>query len=369
VYHKNIFLFILIMILCAGCGGDIPNAFTATPDFVTAILPSTLGPQAAQATQTLTLPAPIPSTVEKSNISPVEGTTTTQVNVRAGPSTASKSLGMIGPFVKVQVIGRDASGSWYQVIYAESETGKGWVRAEYAQVNAPAEIPLVEAAAGSGSAVSGLVIQKINVRSGPGIEYELLGVLNSNDVVFITGKDAGGAWIQIEFANAPDPDGKGWVTVEFLQVGNIETVPIIGAAADETAIPTDATSNPNAVAISAMQDGDSMQAPLAITVFSATGSRALQVSGDVSAPGGDTEDWIQFTTAGEIVAIEVTCPGNTLRVELWQDEKPVDGFLLSCGDKSFVTVAPNSRYFLRLSEPSVNEPGYTNYILSVEGIR
>jgi uncharacterized protein YraI len=367
VYHKNVFLFILAMILCAGCGGNIANAFTATPDFVTATLPFTPIPQAAKETQSSTLPVPMPSAVVESNLSPVEGTTTTQLNVRAGPSTASESLGMIGPFVKVRVLGRDASGSWYQVVYAESETGKGWVRAEYAQVNAPAEIPLVETTAGSGSAVSGLVIQKINVRSGPGTEYELLGVLHSNDVVFITGKNAGGAWIQIEFANAPD--GKGWVTAEFLQVENIESVPIIGVAAGETAIPTDAASNPNAVVVSAMQDGDSMQAPLTVAVFSATGSRALQVNGDVSAPDGDAEDWIQFTTAGETVAIEVMCPGNTLRVELWKNEKPVDSLLLSCGDKSFVTVASYSSYFLRLSESSANEPGYTNYILSVEDIR
>ena len=103
------------------------------------------------------------------------------------------------------------------------------------------------------------------------------------------------------------------------------------------------------LSMSAMQDGDSMQAPLAVAVFSPTGSRALQVNGDVSAPDGDAEDWIQFTTAGEVVAIQVTCSGNTLRVELWNNEKPVDGFLLSCGDKSFVTVASNSNYFLRLS--------------------
>ncbi|MDO9301183.1 MAG: SH3 domain-containing protein, partial [Anaerolineales bacterium] len=214
----------------------------------------------------------------------------------------------------------------------------------------------------SGSAVSGLVIQKVNVRNGPGTGYELLGVLNSNDVVFITGKDPGGAWIQIEFASAPD--GKGWVTAEFLQVGNIEAVPLIGDAADETVIQTDAT--PNAISVSAMQDGDSMQAPLAVAFFSPTDSRALQVNGDVSAPDGDVEDWVQFTTTGEVVAIQVTCSSNTLRVELWKDEKPVDD--LACGDKSFVTVASNSSYFLRLSESSANEPGYTKYILSVESI-
>ena len=351
--------------LCCGCVENIPNPATAAPDFVTSTLPSTLSLQAVQATQISTQTVVAPSAVAKSNISPVEGTTTTQVNVRAGPSTASESLGLIGPFVKVEVIGKDASGSWYQIIYAESLAGKGWVRAEFVQVNAPAEIPLVETTSGSGSAVSGLVIQKVNVRNGPSIENELLGVLNSSDVVFITGKDPSGAWIQIEFANAPDE--KGWVTAEFLQMGNIENVPIIASVFDETAIPTDATPTPNIIVMSAIQDGDSMQAPLAVATFSPTGSRTLQVNGDVSAPDGDLEDWIQFSTDGEVVAIQVTCPGNTLRVELWNNEKPMDD--LQCGNKSFVNVASNINYFLRLSESSVNRPGYTSYVLKVEDIR
>lgn len=360
MYHKNIISYILTIILCSSCSGNIPNAFTVTPDFVTATLPSTMIPRVGQATQVPTQTEPVPSTVTESNISPIEGITTTQVNVRAGPSTASESLGLIGPFVKVQVIGKDANGSWYQIIYAESANGKGWVRAEFVQANAAAEIPLVETTSSSGSAVSGLVIQKVNVRDGPDIGHELLGVLNSSDVVFITGKDPSGEWIQIEFASAPD--GKGWVTAEFLQMGNIETVPIIGDSVDETTTPT-----PNVFMMSAMQDGDSIQAPLAMAAFSPAGPRALQMSGDVSAPDGDLEDWIQFTTAGEVVAIQVACPGNTLRVELWQNEKPVDD--LPCGDKSFVTVAPNSIYFLRLSESSVNMPGYTSYTLKVEDTR
>jgi hypothetical protein len=194
----------------------------------------------------------------------------------------------------------------------------------------------------------------------------LLGVLNSNDVVSITGKDPSGAWLQIEFASAPD--GKGWVTKEFLQVGNIETVPIIGASVEDTATPPEAVSTANAV-VSAIQDGDSMQTPLTSTVLSRTGSRTLQVSGDVSAPDGDVEDWIQFTTDSGVVAIQVTCSNNTLHVELWKDGKPADGFLLSCSGKSFVTVTSNSSYFLRLSETSAKEPGYTKYILSVEKIR
>jgi uncharacterized protein YraI len=368
VYYKNVFLIISAMILCTGCDGFAnQSALKATPDFFTATLPSSPSPEA---TQTSTPPAPVATnTAAESNMPPVEGTTTTQVNVRAGPSTASESFGLVGPFVQVQVVGKDASGSWYQVIYAGSETGKGWVRAEYVQANASAEIPMVETTSSSGSAVSGLATQKINIRNGPGTEYELLGVLNPNDVVFITGKDPGGTWVQIEFASATSSGGKGWVTVEFLKVGNIENVPLIGNVADETATPTDATSTPGATALSAMQDNDSMQAPLAVTFFSAAGSRVLQVNGDLSASAGDVEDWIQFTSDSTVVSIQVTCSNDTLRIELWKDEKPLDGPSLSCGTRSFVTVVPGSNYFLRLSESNVNEPAYISYVLKAESVR
>lgn len=352
--RKNIFPFIVSIILCAGCGVNIAgeNNFTATPDFVTAVLPFT---PISPSTQ-ISIPATAVPTIP-----PIEGTTTTQVNVRAEPSTASVSLGVIGAFEKVQVIGRDASGNWYQIIYAGSE---GWVRAEYAQVNAPAEIPLVESSTGSGAAMSGLVIQKINVRNGPGTEFESIGILNPNDVVFITGKDPSGAWMQIEFAGAPN--GMGWVALKFLQANDVEAVPLIGNASHETSTPTSVTALP---IVTAMQDGDSMQAPLTTVIFSPTSARALQVKGDVSAPAGDIEDWAQFSASNGFVSIRILCSSATLRGELWDNGKIAGAFSLSCGNDSIVTTATSHSYFLHIFETSANEPRYTNYILKIEVAR
>ena len=329
---------------------------TMTPVFFTATLPPTPVPQV---TQISTLPVPSPVATEETDASPIEGMTTTQINVRAAPSTVSVSLGMIGIFVKVQITGRDASGSWYQIVYAESQTGEGWIRAEYVQVNDAAAIPLVGLESGSGSKVSGMVIQKVNVRSGPGVGFELLGVLNANDLVFITGQDSGGEWIQIEFASAPD--GKGWVTAEFLQADELENVHRIGATIEETPTVIIETPTPAMFARTAAQDGDSMQSPMTKTVFSVTGSRALQVQGDVSALDGDTEDWIQFISREGDVLIQVLCPNDSLRVELWNHKKPVGVY--PCGETSLANVVPGSDYFLRLVQ---NGTGYTSYALHLE---
>lgn len=330
--------------------------FTATPDFVTATLPATPIPLP---TQTALPPTPVPT------IAPIEGTTTTQVNVRAETSTASENLGMIAQFSPVQIIGKDASGSWYQIIYTDSRTG--WVRAEYVQVKASAQVPVIESVSGNGSNLNGLVIQKINVRNGPGILYETLGVLNQNDVVFMTGKNLSGAWIQIEYANAPD--GKGWAASEFLKIDNADSLQVIGDAEPSPQAPTDIVLTPAAIILPAMLDGDSMETPMAKVTIAPRSARAFQVNGDVSAPEGDVEDWVEFNSYSEAVLIQVLCSSNVLQVELWNNRASVDDFLLTCGEKRVLSISPNSAYVLRLSNPASDEFRYTKYILSVEAVR
>ena len=348
---------ILVVILCTACEVNIEKegTFTAVPEFVTATLPAT---QILPPTFTPIPPTALPTVV------PIEGTTNTQVNVRAEPSTASQSLGVIGAFMKIQVIGKEASGTWYQVAYAESSTGHGWVRAEYVQVNDARTIPLVEESTGTGSGVSGLVIEQMNVRSGPGIEFESLGVLSPNDVVFITGKDQSEAWAQIEFANAPDE--KGWGAVKFLKINNFENVPMVEDTITETV--TADMPTPNAGVSSAAQDGDSLQAPLTTVTFSPAGARTLQLGGDVSAPSGDVEDWVGFSAYNSVVSIHIQCASTSLLVELWNNDGIVEGFSLSCGDKKPIFIA-NGNYSLRVYETPKDGFQYTTYVLNIGIVR
>ncbi|MHB8776470.1 MAG: SH3 domain-containing protein [Anaerolineales bacterium] len=354
---KNFALLIILIIAITGCDVKLEgqNVSTATPGYITATLPATSIPLP---TQTPLPPTPVPT------LSPLEGTTTTQVYVRAETSTAGENLGMLAQFSIVQVIGKDASGTWYQIIYSDSPTGTGWIRAEYVLVNASTEIPVIESGTGNGSSASGLVIQKINIRSGPGTTYETLGVLNPNDVVFITGKDPSGAWIQIEYTNAPD--GKGWATSRFLQIDHADSLPVIEEAGQTPQAPSDIAVTPAVQILPAMQDGDKMGSPLAKVAIAPTSARAFQVNGDVSAPEGDNEDWIEFNSNSQAVVIQVLCSSAALQVEVWNNEASVDGFLLACGEKRVLSVTPTNSYVLRLSNPVSNEFRYTKYTLSVE---
>jgi len=125
--------FALIFAGCRAGAGDL-SPVAPTIYLVTAALPSTLTPRP---TDTSAPPTAVPT------IAPVEGTTTSQVNVRAEPAAAAEMLGSLGIFAKVQVIGTDASKSWYRIIYAAASGGKGWVSAAYVQVPSNANLPVI----------------------------------------------------------------------------------------------------------------------------------------------------------------------------------------------------------------------------------
>jgi uncharacterized protein YraI len=353
VQFKLIYLLLTISVIGAGCtadGSSVAAPSLPTPDFVTATLPPTSIPLP---TQTSLPPTAIPT------IQPIEGTTNTQINVRAETSTASESLGILPAFTKVQVTGKDASGIWLRIVYAEAPAGFGWVRAEFVPVDASAEIPVVGVETGSGAERSGVVLSGINVRSGPGIQFELLGVLVQNDVVSVLGKDESGAWLQIEFAESPD--GKGWAAVEFLQVDEAESLPVVGAETVEE-------QQVAVTAQTAVLDGDSEGTPLAEFILAPSAIRAFQVSGEVSAPNGDTDDWVTFSAKGVAVTIELICSTQFLQVELWNngirsDTPPV------CGEVMTLKLPAESFQQIRLFAEGSSEQVYARYILKVSVIQ
>ncbi len=113
-----------VSFLVAGCSISVQTELpTAAPTiFITATLPPAPTPRPSETP----LPPPPPPTV-----APVAGTTSTQLNVRAQPSTASEVLGIIAADQTVQIVGQDPGGNWWQILYEAGADGKGWVTAQY----------------------------------------------------------------------------------------------------------------------------------------------------------------------------------------------------------------------------------------------
>jgi uncharacterized protein YraI len=301
----------------------------------------------------------------------VEGITSTQVNVRAEPSTASNVLGIIPSNTRVEITGKDPGESWWQINYPQGVDGKGWVTAQYITLTSTPEVPVIGGDAADPNHGNVAVIQQqLNVRSGPGTSFNSLGTLNPQDVVRLTGKDPNGGWLQVEFAAGPD--GKGWVNAAFVQAQGVDLsgLPIITESGQivGTGTPTTvpATSTPTLVA--AWEDGDSPTNPIAGVIFEPAGTQTLIYNGDLSAPQGDSEDWVAFQPYGPLIFVSLDCKGrDSLEIEITENAQPAN-LNLACGDEmKGMAVQGSSRYLVHLRATSTGEAlQYTNYILTIK---
>ena len=373
--HKRISL-ILFSALLSACGlrSGLPSAATSTPFIITSTLPPTGVPSA-----TLTSAPPTPSPT----IVPVEGTTTTQVNVRVQPSTAARQLGILPPFIKVQIVASDAGTNWYQILYPQGPDGKGWVSAQLLVVPQGKDtIPVIGGPAdtatpangtpGAGTnGPSGVVIQQVNVRSGPGTNFDAIGTLNPQDRVTLIAKDSDGQWFQIAYPAAPD--GKGWVAASFIQATGTETLPIVGSAGEVigTGTPAAAFLIVTPTPSPAFNDEDSSQAPAVNVALFSSGTRALLYSSDVSAPLGDKQDWLVFTSAASSVLMNLACTGNSgITLELMQEGTAVPGWGgLNCGGTGEAALSPGKPCLVQISIAGGDAPlKYVRYTLRIQTI-
>jgi len=78
----------------------------------------------------------------------------------------------------------------------------------------------------------------LNVRSGPGTAYPVIGTLPAGQAARITGQNADGTWWQIVFP--PDSGGRGWVSsgAQYGTAYNTESVSIVETPAPPTYTPT-----------------------------------------------------------------------------------------------------------------------------------
>lgn len=78
--------------------------------------------------------------------------------------------------------------------------------------------------------------QGLNVRSGPGTNFPVIGLARAGDEGEIIGRSADGRWWAVSVPNAPG--GTGWVSVDFVLATNADDVPVIAAPPPPPPTPT-----------------------------------------------------------------------------------------------------------------------------------
>ena len=363
---------LLLTVLCMLAAGCITVQPITTPTATAISLPTQSPTDTATAPPTST---PLPPAAS-ATAAPIDGTLTIKVNVRSGPGTSYASLGQMDSGGKVQITLQDASGAWYKILYLSAPDGTGWVAAKYVSVAGGAQVPLAATATPAGP--QGRVLQLLNVRSGPGMSFSSLGMLQPNSTVALTGKDATAAWFQISYPSAPG--GHAWVTAQYIQTDTSGQLPVLDTygtpVPGSTAGPAASHQTPTPTVGPAFDDSDSAAAPAIRVTFSATGTRQFTYSGQVSAPQGDPADWVEFTpfavnASNAMLVFSLTCSGNgTLSITMEQAGVPLPGWgALACGDQNKLIALPAGQPIEMKLVPAAGEGlQLVNYILTVQNM-
>jgi len=358
------FLLMMLALLLAACGTPEPPATSSA-----AASPS------APPTETPTLTATPLQPTPTATLLLISGTLTIKVNVRSGPGTGFASLGQLDAGEKVQITARDGPGTWYQILYPAGPQGRGWVTAQYVTVPAGTAIPLEATPTPSGPV--GWVTQRLNVRSGPGTVFDALGLLEAGVSVSLTGKNATASWFQIVYPAGPS--GHGWVTAQYVQTDDAADLPVLDDYGN-TVTPASAGTPSGPVLTStptvgpAYADGDSSASPAIRVTFSADGTHQFVFSGQVSAPEGDPEDWVEFTPyslsgTNAQLTFSLACTGNAaLTVELLQGGTLLSGWgSLACGETGVYVLLPAGQvYQMRLTPAAGAGLRLVAYTLTVQ---
>jgi len=179
-------------------------------------------------------------------------------NVRQGPSTDSDIAGRLPAGGTAPVVGRTEAGDWWQI---EFDGSPGWVSAEVVEfVGTADDVPVAattEPAATDEAETASLAIGTtpeptqesaqaetgtprvniptggVNVRSGPGLDFDLLGRLEEGASAVVVGRNDLGDWWQIEFEAGEN--GLAWVAdavVDF--TSDPQSVPFAGDTGEVT---------------------------------------------------------------------------------------------------------------------------------------
>ena len=187
----------------------------------------------------VTVVDPVVEPTQSSTAPPSTGgtvTANTNVNVRGGPGLQYDIIGLLGLGETAEIIGLSINQNWWYVSSPQLENGTGWVFDELVTAENVANVPTLDE---NGNPIAGEVKiptpapgspsvtaqVNLNIRSGPGTDYELIGLLAEGQKAQVIGKNTEGTWWAINIPSAEN--GRGWVTELFVQTENVENTPII----------------------------------------------------------------------------------------------------------------------------------------------
>ena len=149
-----------------------------------------------------------------------------------------------------RIIGVSQDGAWWvvRVDPAKVGLGYGWVMAQYISAsntqgvtviaNPSTAAPVAPAPPPASDAPAATAVDYVNVRTGPGSTYPVLGVASPGASAEVSGKSADGAWWQVKVPTQYVASGLGWVSASYVITANTGSVPVVDAPPPPAVQPT-----------------------------------------------------------------------------------------------------------------------------------
>jgi uncharacterized protein YraI len=212
----------------------IPATDTLIPSPTVTLQPSTPTAELVETTPTLEIiepvESPLPSPTSDSDSgslipTPVPGfpfvTAIENVNIRTGPGIDYENIGILQAGENAAIIAYSNDSTWWAIRYPNPPLDIGWVSADY--VNQTGDVTIVPTPIPGAPILTASA--NLNIRSGPGIEFDKIGLMLIGQSAEVVGVSKDAEWWAIKVPLAEG--GRGWVTANFAQVGNAQDVPVI----------------------------------------------------------------------------------------------------------------------------------------------
>jgi uncharacterized protein YraI len=193
----------------------------------------------AESVPVVTTP-PVPPTTEMVPPGPddPQATALANVYVRNGPGTNYPAYGIAPVNSTGRVVGVSEDRAWWVVRIDPTKVGAGygWVMAQYTTATNTEDVPVIanpptqEAVSPPPPAAgvpAAMAVDYVNVRTGPGTNYPVLGVAAPGAYGEVSGKSADGAWWQVKVPTTLIASGLAWVSASYVVTENTDGVPVV----------------------------------------------------------------------------------------------------------------------------------------------
>lgn len=170
----------------------------------------------------------------------------------SGPGEDFDEVALLTPGQQAMVEGISEDEAWWAINVPYLASGRGWVARELVQAENTLGVQVVSVSGqpgDEGGSTTGRALANVNIRSGPGLNFQKVGSLEINQETSIVGIDPEGFWYFVDVPGVRQEQG--WVSVDYVAAQNTDDLPVVRyqPANANRDVPTPAPDKPALTAI------------------------------------------------------------------------------------------------------------------------